>query len=522
MKKHLWIYILVAFLAVIFFIGRCVPKVETSNTTSSNSLSDIQDLLKEYYVDTLEDAILYEAAINGMLKSLDPHSYYLSPSDAQSSNEDLNGSFDGIGVQFRMLDDTVNIIMPIAGGPSEKIGIRAGDKIVSANDTMISGVNMNTNDVMRHLKGRKGTVVKVGIVRSGAPKLLYINIIRAAIPTYSIDAHFVTDDLTGYIKLSKFSSTTADEMALALKELNDKGMKKLILDLRGNGGGILQQAVEMADFFLKDGQKIVSIKGRKQDKEYFATDYGLFEGGNIVVLIDEFSASASEIIAGALQDNDAAIVIGRRSFGKGLVQTAIPLNNGGEIRLTIARYYTPSGRCIQRPYILGESDPEEDLIKKINDGELFSFDNVHLDSTQVFQTTGGRTVYGGGGIMPDIYVPYSKDNNNEFVGKLFNSVSLLNFAFKYSNANRNQLKAKHPSGKNYIKNFQVDDAMIKGLTDFARQNGIILPKIIRIDELNKIKNYLKAYIARDVFGENTFYEIVLQEDNDYLHALTVK
>ncbi|MDR2511453.1 MAG: S41 family peptidase [Bacteroidales bacterium] len=521
MKKHLWIYVLVAFLVAILLFGRCVEKIRKFNSgiEKYNSLSDICKMLEMYYVDTINDAMLYESAINGMLKSLDPHSYYLPPSDAQSSNDDLNGSFDGIGVQFRMLDDTVNIIMPVAGGPSEKIGIRAGDKIISANDTAISGMKMATNEVMRRLKGKRGSKVKVGIVRYGVDKTLFFDIIRAPIPTYSIDAHFMADNLTGYIKLSKFSSTTTDEMTCALEKLKDNGMKKLILDLRNNGGGILQQAVETADLFLKNGQKIVSIKGRNQDKEYLASDYGLFEGSEMVVLMDEFSASASEIIAGALQDNDAATIVGRRSFGKGLVQSAIPLNNGGEIRLTVARYYTPSGRCIQRPYILGETDPEEDLIKKINDGELFSLNNVHLDSSQVFQTVGGRTVYGGGGIMPDVYVPYQTENYSTFLNKLFNSATLINFAFNYSNQNRNQLKTMYLSGKNYIKNFQVDEKLMNVLADFAKKNGIEFPKTGKMGESDKIKNYLKAYIARDVFGENCFYEIILQEDNDYRQAL---
>jgi carboxyl-terminal processing protease len=407
--KALGVISLWCLIFALFFVFRCNNNSFVRDRISPNSLSDIEKVIKEYYVDNIDSIDFDEAAINGILKSLDPHSYYLPPSEAQASNDDLMGSFDGIGIQFRMIDDTVTVIQPVQGGPSQRLGIISGDKLISANDSMISGVKMSSYDVMKHLKGPKSTIVKVSVLRAGIKNVLTFNITREPIPSYSIDVQFIIQDSIGYIKLSKFSVTTSEEITNALSTLLEQGMKRLILDLRGNGGGFLSQAVEVADQFLPYTKEIVSIKGKKQETSYSATKEGLFEDKPIVILIDEFSASASEIIAGALQDNDAALIVGRRSFGKGLVQQGIPLSNGGEIRLTVARYYSPSGRCIQRPYILGETDPEEDLIEKINSGELFSIDNVHLDSTQQFSTMSGRTVFGGGGIMPDFYVPYQRN-----------------------------------------------------------------------------------------------------------------
>jgi carboxyl-terminal processing protease len=422
MNKNFSLYWIVVFVAFVLIAAMFSRNFIVERTVHYDDYGDIKKLILERYVDTVDINVLNEGALEGMLHKLDPHSGYLPPDVTTEANEDLNGEFDGIGVQFRLIDDTVNIIMPVPGGPSEKVGIKSGDKILRANDTIIAGVNMGTNDIVHKLKGKRGTKVKLTIKREA--KLLQFDVTRAPIPTYSVEAKLMVDKETGYIRLNKFSTTTGSEMRVALRTLLDSGMNKLILDLRRNGGGLITQAIEVADEFLSDGKVIVSTKGRKDYNIEFATNKGLFEGKPIVVIIDEFSASASEIIAGALQDNDVATIVGRRSFGKGLVQQAIPLNNGGSIRLTIARYYTPTGRCIQRPYIKGETDPDEDLINKINSGELFSIEKVKLDSTQKYTTPKGKIVYGGGGIMPDVYVPYKIDSTKDYNKIIVNYNSL--------------------------------------------------------------------------------------------------
>jgi carboxyl-terminal processing protease len=386
----------------------------------------------------------------------------------------------------------------------------------------ISGVKMNTDEVMKRLKGKKGTTVNLEILRIGLPKFLKFSIVRDAIPTYSVDVDFMVDDAIGYIKLSKFSATTSEEVHEALKRLKKQGMEKLIFDLRGNGGGFLHEAIRVADEFLPNGKLIVYTEGLNRKKqEGFATRYGVFENQPVVVLIDEWSASASEIIAGALQDNDHGTIVGRRSFGKGLVQEQIRLNNGAFIRLTVARYHTPTGRCIQNPYTQGQHDLEEQLIKRMTNGELLSPDSIKLDTTQKYQTPEGRTVYGGGGIVPDVYVPYTIDSTLIYINQLSNRGIILRYTFNYSNEHRKSLLKTYPNVKDFQDKFEISPSLLDGLVAYAKTNGL-QPDLRGVNlHINRLKGLMKAYIARDLYGDGGFYPIYLPLDEDFKKAVEV-
>jgi carboxyl-terminal processing protease len=349
-----------------------------------------------------------EDAIVGMLEKLDPHSEYSNPEETKSLNEPLEGNFDGIGIQFNMLTDTLYIVQVISGGPSEKIGLRAGDRIILVNDTLIAGVKMKNTDIMKRLRGPKGTEVKVSVKRSHLAELLEFRIIRGKIPVHSMDAAYMADKTTGYIRLNRFSASSMEEIRGALEKLKKAGMSNLILDLQGNGGGYLYVANELADEFLGKDKLVVYTQGHRQPRENaLSTERGTFESGRLVIMVDEYSASASEIVSGAVQDWDRGVILGRRTFGKGLVQKPIPLPDGSMIRLTIARYYTPSGRNIQKPYVGGDEKAyNRDLIDRYNRGELMSADSIHFPDSLKFNTlVSKRTVYGGGGIMPDVFIP---------------------------------------------------------------------------------------------------------------------
>jgi carboxyl-terminal processing protease len=521
MKKQSWIYALF-FLTFGLFIGIQLTKWVSRPVISSGAIDQIRQLIINNYVDTVDVAMLNEAAIAAMLSSLDPHSVYLPAVLAREADDDLQGKFDGIGVQFRMIDDTVIIMQPVSGGPSEKVGILAGDKIVRVDGEIIAGVNMVTDEVIKRLKGPKGTTVHVEILRTGLSKPLEFSIVRAAIPTYSVDVDFMVDKTIGYIKLSKFSATTSREVREALKRLNKQGMEKLIFDLRGNGGGFLHEAIQVADEFLPEGKLIVYTEGRSRPRQdAFATRRGNFENKPIVVLIDEFSASASEIIAGALQDNDLGTIVGRRSFGKGLVQEQIRLSNGASIRLTVARYHTPSGRSIQSPYVQGQHDLEEQFIRRLIEGELLSSDSIKLDTTQKFQTAKGRTVFGGGGIMPDVYVPYLSDSTLIYVNLLNNRGLIFRYAFNYSNKNRKSLLKTYPNAATFKGKFQVSQALLDELIAFGTSNGLE-PNLRSIElHTDRLKGLLKAWIARDLYGDSGFYPIYLPLDQDFKKAMEV-
>lgn len=490
-----------------------------NNLDSSNKINSIISLVRENYVDTVNREQMLTNSINGMLQNLDPHSVYIPAEELTDINDQLDGDFEGIGIQFNIQNDTVMVVSTISKGPSEKVGIIAGDRIVTVDGKVIAGKKIATSDVMKLLKGKKGTKVTVGIKRSGIKQLTNFTIQRDVIPTYSIDASYMADNTTGYIKISQFAATTAEEFEKASGILLEKGMKEMILDLRGNPGGYMDAAVQIVDEFLPSGKLVVSTKGRKyKGQTYKSTSDGKLEFIKLVVLIDEWSASASEIVAGAIQDNDRGVIIGRRSFGKGLVQNQYPLKDGSALRLTVARYYTPSGRCIQKPYKGSIEDYYEDLLTRIEHGELEHPDSIHFVDSLKFLTTAGRVVYGGGGIMPDVFIPLGKNENNGWFNALFNMGLINQFAFKYIDDNRKEIKSKYTE-VSFVKQFTVDDALFEQLVNYAEKAG--LKKDTQKIAFTKLKTkaWLKAFIGRNIFGDKAFYPVWLSEDETFKKAL---
>ena len=471
------------------------------------------------YVDVLDAKKLEEEAVVAMMDELDPHSAYVSQEEFNEVNDPLLGSFDGIGVQFRLEKDTIAIVNVIKGGPSEKVGILAGDRILYVDDTLVAGKKLTNDDVMRKLKGPKGTKVSVKVLRRGVDDLFDYTITRDAIPTYSVDIAYMLDDRVGYLKLSKFSATTVDEFKKAARNLLGQGMQQLVFDLRGNTGGYLTAAVEIADEFLPKGSLIVYTEGRNRPRQYMkARRHGMLEDLPVVVLIDGESASASEIVAGALQDNDRGTIIGRRSFGKGLVQEQIMLRDQSAIRLTVARYYTPTGRCIQKPF---DGDREKYLYEsyeRYENGELFHPDSIHFADSLKFTTPKGKTVYGGGGIMPDIYVPLVDDSTQYYFNRIVNLGLLYQYAFDYTDRNRQMLK-QYKTVEAFDKGFLVSDAMFDALVHLADEKGVVGSEEQRQEARREANTLLKAYIARNLFDDEGFYPIYAPMDEILQRAL---
>lgn len=494
----------------------------SSSESSDDKVVRVIDLIVNNYVDTINREKLREYAINGILEQLDPHSYYVSAEEFKTVNDPLIGSFDGIGIEFRIVKDTVVVMAVVPGGPSEEEGLRAGDRIVSADEKNIAGVKITNEKVIKLLKGKRGTNVKVGIVRPNVKDVLYFTITRDQIPMNSLDIAYMINRNTGYIKISRFSQTTHQEFMDALLQLKAEGMENLIFDLRGNNGGYLDVAIDISDEFLERNRLIVYTQGiNKAKTTAFATKKGNFEQGNLVVLIDDWSASASEIVAGAVQDNDRGWVIGRRSFGKGLVQEQLPLGDGSAIRLTIARYYTPSGRCIQSAYDKGLEQYYMDFYKRFTSGEIDSKDSIHLKDTTVYKTIGGRTVYGGGGIMPDIFVPVDRSQDSKYYSNLLNKALIYQFAFDYSDKNRDVLKKRYSSVQRFINGFVVTDALLNEMMNYAQDNGVEKDLEGLKVSGKAISNSLKAYIGRNLFSDKGFYPILNEEDQTIDQALEV-
>ncbi|MCX8079754.1 MAG: S41 family peptidase [Bacteroidia bacterium] len=488
-------------------------------SAGGSNLEAVMEFIKEYYVDTISASRLEDKALASLLRQLDPHSEYIPPSHFKMVNEPLEGNFEGIGVEFNIIHDTVRVIQVIPGGPSEKAGLQAGDRIVKADTIRLTGSTLTNEKVFKALRGKGGTKVKVYIKRSGEKDLLEFLIIRDKIPLHSLESAFIISPGIGYMRFRQFSATTSDEFREVINKLSREGMRKLILDLRGNGGGFLNAAVEMADEFLPKGMRVVYTEGRKYPKkEYFATEYGSFENGELVVLVDENSASASEIVAGALQDNDRAYVLGRRTFGKGLVQDQIPLRNGGAIRLTIARYYTPSGRCIQKPYKMDDHyNYFMEELERYNDGELFHQDSVRLDTTQKFKTPSGRTVYGGGGIMPDIFIPLDTGRFHPAVNRWYRTGRIQQFCFDFADEHRAGLKKKYTSVKDFIKKFPESEWMIDLWFKKSLEDGGKYASNMKVRE--GLKFIFHAQMGRLLFGDEAFYPLWTSNDRDVLKAL---
>ncbi len=494
---------------------------QSRQASTNDKINSLLEYIEYQYVDTINKKDLVEKTVTSMLQSLDPHSAYIPASDFESVNEPLEGNFDGIGVEFNIIKDTIRVISPIEGGPSEKIGIRAGDRLIKVEGKNVAGIKITNKEVFEKLRGKSGTVVAVTILRSGIQKPLQFKITRDAIPLYSLDASYMVKLDIGYIKISKFSATTYQEYLKAFNALSKQGMKKLILDLRGNPGGYLNAAVDISDEFLANGLQIVYTQGKANPKKvYKATEHGSFENNPLVVLIDEGSASASEIVAGAVQDNDRGTVIGRRSFGKGLVQDQMQLPDGSAIRLTIARYYTPTGRCIQKPYSDDKDQYYSEEYDRYTNGELLNEDSIKLDKTKQYKTPEGKIVYGGGGVMPDVFVPIDTARSNAFLNKIFYSGSINTFAFEYADKNRVKLKA-YGSAKNYIDRFEISQAILEEFYTYCADKDLPLNLKMKTMTSEALKPYLKAFIGRDVFDKDAYYPILNQKDKCILKATEV-
>jgi carboxyl-terminal processing protease len=476
-----------------------------------------------FYVDSVDQDQLVEHAIIEMLKKLDPHSVYINKDDVKAMNEPLQGNFEGIGVQFNLLDDTIFIVSPISGGPSEKVGIQAGDRIVRIDSEEVAGKGITQVQVREKLMGEKGTRVTVTVKRRNEASLLDFTITRDKIPIYSLDASYMVDDETGYIRLNRFSFTTVKEFEQALNELKNRKMRNLILDLRDNGGGYLQESITLSDHFLEKDRMIVYTEGLNISKmDYTSTNGGGFKDGRLVVLLNENSASASEIVAGAIQDWDRGLIIGRRSFGKGLVQRPVNLPDGSMIRLTVARYYTPTGRLIQRPYDNGVEDYSMDALRRYNNGEYFSQDSIHLDdSVKYYTKINNRVVYGGGGIMPDVFVPYDTVAMTGYYRELVRNGIFNRYVLNYVDRNRADLKRQFPKFQEYKDEFMVDESMIKEFAEFGAKEGVNINDKELNTSAGTISIQLKALIARDLFDVSEYFEIVNSRDSAFNKALEI-
>lgn len=501
------------------FIGR---KVSNGNLSpEEQKIRMVLGLINEQYVDQVNTDSLMEKIIPDILASLDPHSVYIPASELQITNDDLESSFGGIGVMFQIINDTVNVIEVVAGGPAESVGLLPGDMILEANGKKLSGVKASTDEVFSTLRGKQGTKVNVSIKRNSAKKPLTYEIERGDIPTNSVDAIYMIDDSVGYVKVTKFARNTYNEFFEALNNLKLQGAEKFIIDLRGNSGGFMDQAIYMVNEFLPEGRTIVYTKGRSAENETFAVSdgSGSFQDAEITVLTNEYSASASEIFAGAIQDNDRGLVIGRRTFGKGLVQNQIMLPDSSAIRLTVARYYTPSGRSIQKEYKRGiDGKYELDILERYNRGEFYNQDSIKLDKSQSFSTIGGRTVYGGGGIMPDIFIGEDTTFYSGYYLDAVNMGLIQKFAADMAEKYRPMLKGGK-SMENLERIIPRDQSLLTAFVTFASKNG--LPA--RWYYINKSKplliNQLKAYIARDLLGYDAFIQVLNRNDETIIQAL---
>ena len=475
------------------------------------------------YVDSVDEEKLVEDAIRGMLEKLDPHSSYSNAKEVKQMNEPLQGSFDGIGVQFNMMEDTLVVIQPITKGPSEKVGIVAGDRIVGVNDTAIAGVKMSREEIMRRLRGPKGTLARLKVLRQGIKDTLLFNVVRDKIPVKSIDATYMIRPTVGYIRIGNFGAMTYREFIEALYKLKSAGMEKLILDLQGNGGGYLQAAADIASEFLNDGDLIVYTEGRTVPRsDYNARGNGSFNDGKVVVLVDEYTASAAEIVTGAIQDHDRGLVVGRRTFGKGLVQRPIDLPDGSMIRLTISHYYTPSGRCIQKPYEKGkQKDYALDVVNRLKHGELTNKDSIHFaDSLKYYTLKEKRVVYGGGGIMPDYFIPLDTTRYTKLHRELAAKSVIVTQNLRYMDKNRKQLLKQYPTFEEFKKKFEVPQSFIDTILAEGEKLNV---KAKDEDELNRtlppLRIQLKALIARDLWDMSEYFSIVNEDSEIVKKAL---
>lgn len=512
MKRYIGFFVAGALLTLLSVVGAKTPLATTPmKMPASTKIAQAAKIIENCYVDTIDTDNMADEAIRAMLKTLDPHSSYSDPEETKELNASLNGNFSGIGVQFNMVNDTLYVIQTTAGGPSEGVGILPGDRILQADDSIISGAKRSNAQIIQILRGPKGSKVLLKIARKGVDEPIEFLVTRDDIPVYSIDAAYIADEKNGigYIKLARFGETTPAEINEAMKKLTKLGMKHLIIDLEDNTGGYLGSATDLAGRFLNKGDMIVyTLSPSMGDHYYRAEDQQQFSG-RVVVLVNQYSASASEITAGAIQDNDRGVIVGRRSFGKGLVQRPFPFPDGSMIRLTVAKYYTPSGRCIQKPYEMGnESEYRSDMLHRYESGEFSSADSIHFSDSEKFETIRShRTVYGGGGIMPDVFVPVDTVGLTKYLRNL-NAKSIINrYALQYVDTNRKELEKQYPKEDDFVKNFVVSDAMINDMVALGEKEGVEKDEAQFEESKETFRTIIKGLIGRDLFDMQTYYKI---------------
>lgn len=523
MKKMKYLAAAVICAAATFGIS---AQYSRSNSASrqQQKLLMVENFVNNLYVDNVDEEKIVENAVRGILENLDPHSSYSTKEETTSSQETMQGSFSGIGIQFNMQKDTLYVVQTIAGGPSEKVGILPGDRFIAVDDSIIAGRKLKNTDIMKRLRGPKGTKVNIKVKRGSNAELLEFRITRDDIPLNSIDAVYMADGKTGYIRLSRFAATSYKEFKDAITKLKKQGMQQLILDLTDNGGGYMQIAAQIANEMLNRGNLIVYTQGRKSPRQNLNADgSGTFRTQKVVVMINQFSASASEILSGAVQDWDRGVVVGRRSFGKGLVQREFLLPDSSSFRLTIARYYTPSGRNIQKPYVKGDrEDYDKDIIDRYNHGELQSADSIHFaDSLKHTTLRLHRTVYGGGGIMPDVFVPLDTTQYTDYHRRLVAKGIIPQFALLYVDKNRADLKAQYPDAQKFIKEFTVTDEMLNNLVDAGKAEKVDFDKSQFAKSKEMLRTFVKAAIANDLFSTGAYFQIVNEQNDIYKEALSI-
>ncbi len=507
-------------LAAGVWLGYCLADGDKT-TETQRKLAKVLEIINDEYVDEIDIDSVVEGAIPILMSNLDPHSVYISAADRATANQRLDGSFSGIGIQFQQLNDSVCVVEVIAGGPSERAGLMPGDRIIAAGDSILTGPGINADDVRNILRGPQGSEIEVSVVRHGVDDVLKFKIVRNAVPIESIDAAYMVDDNIGYLKVNTFGRNTYAEFLQEIYALDRSGAEAYIIDLRGNVGGYMDPAIMMVNEFLPPNSVIVATKGRneKENSVVLSDGTGNFDDVPLVVLIDEFSASSSEIFSGAIQDNDIGLIVGRRSFGKGLVQRPFELPDSSEIRLTVQRYYTPSGRCIQKDFVRGDNEGyEAEILERYNHGENFTADSAHINTSEIFKTAGGRTVFGGGGIMPDVFVPSDTSGINKFYLELANASLLNRFAFEYVDLNRDEL-SKAGDTEELLSMLPSDGVLLSAFASYVKQNGVRLRYYYLNNSRRLIVRQLKALIARDVLGLKAYYEIDNTADTTVLEAI---
>lgn len=511
---------------IFFVVGLCLSlsvgmSAQRAMPQAMQKLLNAEYAITSLYVDSVNEDRLIEDAIKGMLESLDPHSSYTDAKETKELEEPLQGEFSGVGIQFNMNKDTLYVIQTVPGGPCERVGVLAGDRIIYVNDTVIAGVKMKNSDIQKRLRGKKGTQVTIKVQRPGVKDLITFRITRDNIPLHSIDAQYMLDDHTGYLRISRFGAKTHEEMMEAIQKLTNQGMTQLVMDLSDNGGGYLNAAIDMCNEFLDRGQLMVYTQGDNSPRnEANANGWGEYKDLHLIVIVNQYSASAAEIFAGAMQDWDRAVIVGRRTFGKGLVQRPIKFEDGSMMRLTVARYYTPSGRCIQKPYNRGDKKAyEKELLDRANEGEYYSLDSIQFNDTLRYTTRlNGRTIYGGGGVMPDVYVPIDTSEYSTYYRDLTAKGIINQFAIKYVDKNRKSITKQFKTLKQFDNGFTVTDEMMRDFIAMGEQDSVKYDEEKYRTSEQLLKDIIKGLIARDVYGDQSAYSVIINHRNRDLKA----